>query len=128
MSLPDGLIYDCLNLALSTIFHVLGAFMAISTLGEIAIHWNWKRCTFFNSLSLCAMGMYLFHQQIVYVTMWLFNGKLPPIPHAIINFGFATVVSWGMTLILLKFRFTSLLIGTKKQVTSSKQIGIDNER
>ena len=116
LSLPDALVFDCLNLAMSTLLHVFGAFMAIVVLGDLAKHSKWKESTVFHSLSVSAMGMYLFHQQVVYVTMWLFNGKLPPGLHAIVNFIVATVVSWGMTTILLKFRFTSFLIGTRYRV------------
>lgn len=123
LSLPDALVFDCLSLALSTLLHVFGAFMAIVVLGVLAKHLKWEKSTVFHNLSVSAMGMYLFHQQVVYVTMWLFNGKLPPVLHAIVNFIVAAVVSWGMTTILLKFRFTSFLIGTRQRVKNTKKMG-----
>lgn len=112
-SFPETLFFKCMNLGLSTLEHLVGAVMAFVVLDKFAGRVRWRNSVWFMSLVACSLGMYLFHQQIVYVTVWLFNGRLVPFIHAVLNFVVASLLSWGLTALLLKFPVSAFLIGSK---------------
>ena len=59
------------------------------------------------------MPMYLFHQQIIYFTIYWLNGKVNPYLHAGINFVAALVGSFIISSILMRWKVTRFLIGEK---------------
>ena len=59
------------------------------------------------------MTIYLFHQQIIYVCLYALNGLVNPYIHATINFIVAMISSSIISLILMKFKSTRILIGEK---------------
>lgn len=60
-----------------------------------------------------SMGVYLFHQQIVYIPIFLLNGKINPWIHAALNFMIALLGSLCITSLFMKFQITRRLIGEK---------------
>ncbi len=51
-------------------------------------------------------GYIFYHQQLIYVTIYLLNGKVNPYVHAIINLLFAVVASYGIGTLLMKSKMT----------------------
>lgn len=60
-----------------------------------------------------SMVVYLFHQQIVYFSLWIFNGKINPYFHATVNFFFAFLISILIGSFLMHFKYTRFLLGEK---------------
>ena len=56
-----------------------------------------------------SFGIYLFHQQIIYLTIILLNGRVIPIVQVFLSFSIAIVVTSFMVIILRKFKITRLL-------------------
>ena len=56
-----------------------------------------------------SFGIYLFHQQIIYLTIILLNGRVLPIVQVFLSFSIAIVVTSFMVIILRKFKITRLL-------------------
>ena len=58
-----------------------------------------------------SFGIYLFHQQIIYFCIVIFNGLIHPIIQVILSFVIALNVSLVMTLILRKNKITKFMFG-----------------
>lgn len=71
-------------------------------IGKLKI-WNW--------LKKRSFGIYLFHQQIIYLTIVPLNGKVSPVVQVMISFVCAVGVSGLMTTILKRFKLTQKLYG-----------------
>ena len=56
-------------------------------------------------------GIYLFHQQIIYFTIVLLNGKVYPALQVIISFSISLITSILMSKILKKFKYTRFMFG-----------------
>lgn len=93
--------------------HISGALMAVYVLKEIAKSLRWKENTLFNLLSKYSMSIYLFHQQIIYITLTYFNGKVNPYIHVGINFFVSILGAFIISYFLRYFRITKFLIGEK---------------
>lgn len=93
--------------------HIIGGIMAFETLQVFACRIDWRRSKTLILLSSCSMPMYMFHQQIVYFSIAVFNGRIHPLIHAGINFLVAIVGSLLISVILMKWRTTRFLIGAK---------------
>ena len=89
-----------------------GAVMAFSVLTRLAEHIPHGGRVFRN-LSRCSMPIYLFHQQLVYIAVTLMNGVMSPYLQVPIVAVFALGGAWGMSLLLLRFRYTRPLVGEK---------------
>ena len=86
-----------------------GAVMAFSVLTRLAS--RVKEGKFLRLLTKCSMPIYLFHQQLVYIAVKLMNGVLPPYPQVPIVTTFALFGALGISVLLLKFRYTRPLVG-----------------
>lgn len=109
----DGIIIKLLNLGLKFVLHIVGAVMAFIILQKIADKVKWKEGKVFGFLSKKSMPIYLFHQQVIYIFVTWLNGLINPYLHAGINFVGAMVVSLLISAILMKFKWTRMLIGEK---------------
>lgn len=65
------------------------------------------------NLSKISMPIYLFHQQIIYFTIIFFNGRIYPLLNIFVNFFAAIFISNLLSSIMLKYKYTRLLIGEK---------------
>ncbi|MBQ9167422.1 MAG: acyltransferase, partial [Oscillospiraceae bacterium] len=108
----DGF-FSLMNLGLEFIIHIIGALMAFVILQKIADKVKWKESKVFGFLSKDSMPVYLFHQQVIYIFVTMLNGLINPYLHAGINFIGAMVVSLLISAILMKFKWTRMLIGEK---------------
>ena len=109
----DGFAFSLLNLGLEFVLHIVGALMAFAILQKIADKVNWEKSKIFCFLSKNSMAVYLFHQQVIYILVTWLNGLINPYIHAAINFIGAIVMSLLISTILMKFKWTKLLIGER---------------
>ena len=108
----DGAIFKILNMGVGYALNIIGSVMAFVVLQKIAYKINWEN-KFFGFLSKRSMGVYLFHQQVIYFTIYWLNGMINPYIHTGINFVIAIIVSLAITSVLLKFKVTRFLLGEK---------------
>mgnify|MGYP004650848447 FL=1 len=108
------ILYRLVNLIALYSAHILGALMSSFVLWWLAEKVDWKNNKLFMIFSKYSMTIYLFHQQIIYVTIIWLNGKVNPYVHSFVNFLVALVLSSFISALLLKFKATRILIGEKK--------------
>ena len=106
--LNSGAIHSLLEIAV----HVTGSIATFEALGSLAKRIDWSKA-WFQHLSSKTMPMYLFHQQIIYFTIYWLNGKANPYIHAGINFIVALVCSFLISGVLMRWKVTRFLIGEK---------------
>lgn len=94
---------------------VLGTVMAFCALQHLFIKFNVKSKAFYKNISGKTMTIYLFHQQLIYVTISIFNGRVNPFVNVVINLIFALTVSYVLSSVLLKYHFTSIMLGEKSK-------------
>lgn len=98
---------------LGLLVHFTGALAAFFLLQNMASKIMWKDSTIFTQLRTYSMPMYLFHQQIIYFTIYWLNGVVNPYINASINFMIAVIISILISKVLFKFQLTRQLIGEK---------------
>lgn len=69
-----------------------------------------QRNNVFSFLAKNSMGVFLLHQQILYITMRVFSIKSDGVV-VVLNFGIALLVSLMMTTLLRQFRFGCMILG-----------------
>ena len=109
----DGSLFRLLQMGVEFVLHIVGALMAFFVLQRLASHISWKQSRVFAMMSKCSMPIYLLHQQLVYILIVCFNGVLNPYLHAGVNFVGAMLISLLLSFLLLKFKWTRVLIGEK---------------
>lgn len=62
------------------------------------------RTNIWQSLKKCSFGVYLFHQQIVYLSIVFLNGRVHPIAQVTLGFVFSVLVSTAMVHLLRKLK------------------------
>lgn len=67
-------------------------------------------------------GMYLFHQQLIYISIDLLNGKVPALLLCVINFCVAFLGSSLIVWVLSKYHITAKLIGIEKSKERSDDL------
>ena len=70
---------------------------------------NAKKSKLWNEFKKRCFGIYLFHQQIIYLTIIPLNGKVPPIVQVMISFLCAVGVASIITAVLKRFKLTRIL-------------------
>ena len=93
--------------------YVCGAISAFVVLQRIATKVNWYKNKIFLLFSKNSMPIYLFHQQIVYIFVYLLNGVVNPYVNSLVNFVAATGISLLISVVLMRFKTTRFLIGEK---------------
>jgi len=98
----------------SMLLYIIGAIMAFIILQKMArIFPRWKNNKSFLLLNKHSMSIYLFHQQLIYISISVFNGVLHPYVHSFVNFIIGLAGSLLISIILVKYRCTSNLLGEK---------------
>lgn len=92
--------------------NVTGALMAFFLLLALARRMHWQT-HFFTSLSKASYPIYLFHQQIIYIILYLLNGVISPFPLMMVAFIIATAISWGMSSAIAGTTILRPIIGLK---------------
>lgn len=106
-----GIIYSLLNLGFTYLMNITGSLMAFYVLRDLSTKFDWQNSKSFNKLSDKTMIIYLFHQQVIYFTIILLNGKIPPLLNMLVNFITAMLISYIISVLLLKNKTTRMLIG-----------------
>ena len=109
----DGTIFALMELCVVFLLHIVGALMAFVILQMISERIPEKNGRLFVTLGKCSMPIYLFHQQIIYISIYFLNGFVHPFLHSIINFVFSILASYLISALLMKFKWSRILIGEK---------------
>lgn len=99
-----------LTLGAGVIVNLTGAVMSFVILQKIAPKANFRML---QKLATYAMPIYLFHQQMIYLFIFLLNGVVHPVLHSVINFIGGLGISLLISFLLMKFRLTRHFIGEK---------------
>ena len=108
----SGIVFSLLYQGVVFCTKVVGSIMAFVALQRIAdtVKRNNKVFVFVSQRS---MTVYLFHQQIIYFTIYWLNGIVNPYMNAVVNFIVAMTISLALATVLLRFRATRFLVGEK---------------
>lgn len=109
----SGTVWRLMTIGLNLLLPVTGAIMGWTVLQALASCIRWQDSKMFKKLSSCSMPMYLFHQQIIYVTIAVLNGIVNPWINAGVNFLVAVAGSLAISALLMRWKFTRFLIGEK---------------
>ena len=110
LSDKTGMLFRIASLTVGVTIHCLGAITAFIFLQDLARKVKWDR-KWLKLLAENSMIIYLFHQQIVYISIAVFNGSVPPLIHMIINLVLAIVGSILIAKLLRTNRYTRLFVG-----------------
>ena len=113
LSDQNGLKWRLLQYVLILFLNCFGAIAAVLILEKISLLVSWKESKPFSYLSRYSMSMYLFHQQLIYISIVILNGLVAPWLNATINFVFALAGSFFISSLMMKFKVTRVLIGEK---------------
>lgn len=108
----QGIIFLAAEKGLTFLLYFIGTISNFLFWQKVASKAGWHRGSFI-FLSGCTMGIYLFHQQIIYVCLYFLNGKINPYINILINFAVSFAVAFVITAVFRKFRITRQLIGEK---------------
>lgn len=108
------------------LLHITGACLAFSVLQLLGNSFHWRENKLFLFVSDRSMIVYLFHQQIIYLTLYWLNGKISPYIHAPINFIVAVFGSLVVSIFVMKINILRFLVGEKqlRQVKGEKHRSI----
>lgn len=113
LSGADSLLLKAAGLGVRFIVTAFGAAMSFVLLQKLAERIDWKKNRLFCFISRYTMPMYLFHQQVIYFSIYWLNGIINPYLHAGVNFIIATLISILISVVLTHFKATRVLIGEK---------------
>lgn len=108
----DGIIGKVMTLLSRNLCDISGAIMAFLLLSFLASKLRWDNKLFTN-LTIVSFPIYLFHQQIIYVLLWNFQSFINPYVMCALNFLLSILVSYYISLMLMKHKVTKFLIGIK---------------
>lgn len=104
----------CIGLGLTIVVHIVGSLMAFFVLQRIANRFsNWENSRMFGFFTKRSMVVYLYHQQIIYFSIFFLNGIVNPYLNAGVNFISAMIISLLIASIMVNFKTTRLLVGEK---------------
>ncbi len=106
-----GFLFRLLSLGSGAAVHLLGAVAAFAVLQRLADRIRESRVLeFFGRHS---MAVYLVHQQLIYFSIGLLNGRVPPVLVVLGNFVISIGISTGFSLLMEKRKWTRFLLGSK---------------
>ena len=120
----EGVIYTCADLLITCLLNIVGSLLAFFILQTIANIIRFKRISnskWFMLLAKSSMIIYLFHQQLIYISIAIFNTLINPYINMLINFVFAIIVSVIFAVIFTSNRYLSFLVGEKSKSNVAKQ-------
>ena len=101
-----------IGLVLSYMCSYMGVIFIYNTVKMITDNLvNIRKSKIWNGLKDKSFGIYLFHQQIIYLTIIPLNGKVPPIVQVMVSFFCAVGLACIITVMLKKFKLTRALYG-----------------
>lgn len=109
----NSLLFKILSLGMTIGLQVLGAIMAFIILQTIASNVNWQKSTLLQKFTQKSMAIFLLHQQIIYFTIYWFNGVVNPYINAAINFVVAVVGAYIISAVMFRYKPIRVLMGEK---------------
>ena len=106
-------LYKVLDKGFEFLLRIDGAVTAFIILERLGKKLSWKENRYIRSVSQNSMGIYLFHQQIIYCTLYLLYGRANTYLNVLVNFIVAIIVSLLISFVLHKWNVTRLLLGEK---------------
>lgn len=113
MEQNNGTVWKLMIVGINFLLHMVGAIMAWTSVQGVAKFVRWKNSAVFGTLSLHSMPMYLFHQQIIYVSIAVLNGRVTPWINAGVNYIVAIAGALLISMILMRWKTTRALVGEK---------------
>lgn len=105
--------FKLIGIGLDFVVCMTGAIMAFVILQKVADSIKWKENKLIKILESYSMPVYLFHQQMIYIFVFFFNGLLNPYIHTLVNFISSLFFSIVLSAVLMKYKRTRILIGEK---------------
>ena len=117
----SGMFFKVLGSAVQLLLHCVGSIAAFYVLDKIANTFNWKENKAISLICKYNFTIYLFHQQLIYITITWFNGKVPNILLVVINFSFSLIVSFLIAIVVDKAKMQitrhDIVSGTRRFVS-----------
>ena len=114
----EGALYSCATLFVDVILNIIGSLLAFFVLQAFANKITYKRISnskWFMKLAKSSMIIYLFHQQIIYVSISIFNNLINPYINMFINLVVAIFITYIIALIFSSNKYLSFLVGEKSR-------------
>lgn len=108
----ESIFLKFMNLGGNYLTTLVGAVMSFTLLQWIASKISWQNALM-SLISKRSMGIYLFHQQIIWFCLYLLNSYVNPYLLAPICFILSILVSFGIVSLFLLTKLSRLLIGEK---------------
>lgn len=98
----------------NSVLYIVGSLMAFSILSRIVKNMHGKLISkIIDYLSIHSMTIFLVHQQFIYFSIMVLNGRVESVTMVNINFGFALSMSILFSILMRKNEATKILIGEK---------------
>ncbi|EIF6165040.1 acyltransferase family protein [Clostridium perfringens] len=108
-----GTFFKIITICIEFILHIVGCLMTFIILNKIASKIEYEKNKLYIFLKKYNFTIYLFHQQVIYWVITLFNGKVSSLSLVIMNFVIAMIVSSIIAMLLGKTKITRILSGIK---------------
>ncbi len=112
LQLPANIYTKILWLVLQFMLNLFGAISAFVTLQWFS-NYVIKESKLVNFLGEHSMGVYLVHQQLIYFSILLFNGRVVPALQVLFNFFISLSLGLLISFIMSKRSITRIMIGSK---------------
>ena len=109
----DGFILSLLSGGINYALNIVGSITAFLILQLISDKIKWQSNRVFCLLSKISMPIYLFHQQLIYISIALLTNYLNPYLLAPVNFILSFTLSTAISYLLMLTTPTSFLVGEK---------------
>lgn len=123
--LPKGvIIYTCVEIFIELVLNIIGALLAFYILQAIASktgNINISNSKWYMTLAKSSMIIYLFHQQLIYISIAIFNSLINPFLNMLINFVFSVSVSVIIAVVFTSNKYLCFLVGEKSNPKIVKQ-------
>ena len=106
-----GLKGELIRIGILLPLHIAGSIFTFLCLTALGNYIRWDNNKYFKCLFEYTMPLYLFHQQFIYFTVILLNGRIKPWIHVGVNFIIAFIGSLFISCILMRREKTRVLIG-----------------
>ena len=97
------------GIAYRKLLNIVGCIMAVVLLCNLGR--RIEKGSVLNLFENNSFTMYMLHQQIIYFSLTMFNGIMPPPIHAVLNFLIAVILSLGISILMHKSSKLSFLLG-----------------
>lgn len=112
LNASDGILIKLIRTGLGMLVSIAGVLMVYYLVMGLEGKLNaLKKFPCWNTLSRDSFGIYLFHQQVIYLTILLLNGRVHPVVQVLLSFLLSIGISEGIVLLLRRWRPTRVLFG-----------------